>query len=185
MQHSIFSWCYTYTVYYNYLYFPLVSSAAERSSGVSKNVWADEAAGSSPQTAGLPSVFTLHRYSWSVNIFVFLRRAPLHDQTCLVLFPQLSLYTEKFEEFQTTLSKSNEVFTTFKQEMEKVRCLVLLRWCKIERRGTCFSLLLDVTVVFPLCYRWLKRSKSWRRRRPCIGSGGREATRLFWRWQRR
>ncbi|CAG5883546.1 unnamed protein product [Menidia menidia] len=33
---------------------------------------------------------------------------------------QLSLYTEKFEEFQTTLSKSNEVFTTFKQEMEKM-----------------------------------------------------------------
>lgn len=38
-----------------------------------------------------------------------------------VLWFQLSLYTEKFEEFQTTLSKSNEVFTTFKQEMEKVR----------------------------------------------------------------
>lgn len=38
-----------------------------------------------------------------------------------VLGFQLSLYTEKFEEFQTTLSKSNEVFTTFKQEMEKVR----------------------------------------------------------------
>lgn len=38
----------------------------------------------------------------------------------MLLF-QLSLYTEKFEEFQTTLSKSNEVFTTFKQEMEKVR----------------------------------------------------------------
>ncbi|XP_057684291.1 alpha-taxilin [Corythoichthys intestinalis] len=33
---------------------------------------------------------------------------------------QLSLYTEKFEEFQTTLSKSNEVFATFKQEMEKM-----------------------------------------------------------------
>ncbi|KAG2460490.1 TXLNA protein, partial [Polypterus senegalus] len=32
----------------------------------------------------------------------------------------LSLYTEKFEEFQSTLSKSNEVFTTFKQEMEKM-----------------------------------------------------------------
>lgn len=28
---------------------------------------------------------------------------------------------DKFEEFQTTLSKSNEVFTTFRQEMEKVR----------------------------------------------------------------
>lgn len=38
-----------------------------------------------------------------------------------MLLLQLSLYTEKFEEFQTTLSKSNEVFTTFKQEMEKVR----------------------------------------------------------------
>lgn len=45
----------------------------------------------------------------------------LYDQTCVVV--QLSLYTEKFEEFQTTLSKSNEVFTTFKQEMEKVKCL--------------------------------------------------------------
>lgn len=42
---------------------------------------------------------------------------------------QLSLYTEKFEEFQTTLSKSNEVFTTFKQEMEKVGSLS-------EREGT-------------------------------------------------
>lgn len=39
----------------------------------------------------------------------------------VVVVFQLSLYTEKFEEFQTTLSKSNEVFTTFKQEMEKVR----------------------------------------------------------------
>lgn len=28
---------------------------------------------------------------------------------------------DKFEEFQTTLAKSNEVFTTFRQEMEKVR----------------------------------------------------------------
>ncbi|NXU93765.1 TXLNA protein, partial [Xiphorhynchus elegans] len=36
------------------------------------------------------------------------------------LSPQLALYTEKFEEFQNTLSKSSEVFTTFKQEMEKV-----------------------------------------------------------------
>ncbi|XP_078536819.1 alpha-taxilin [Lissotriton helveticus] len=33
---------------------------------------------------------------------------------------QLALYTEKFEEFQSTLSKSNEVFATFKQEMEKM-----------------------------------------------------------------
>uniref|UniRef100_A0AAQ4Q7B2 Taxilin gamma n=1 Tax=Gasterosteus aculeatus aculeatus TaxID=481459 RepID=A0AAQ4Q7B2_GASAC len=32
----------------------------------------------------------------------------------------LSLYMDKFEEFQSTLAKSNEVFTTFRQEMEKM-----------------------------------------------------------------
>lgn len=32
----------------------------------------------------------------------------------------MSLYSDKFEECHSTLSKSNEVFTTFKQEMEKV-----------------------------------------------------------------
>lgn len=32
----------------------------------------------------------------------------------------LKQYTEKFEQFQDTLSKSNEIFATFKQEMEKV-----------------------------------------------------------------
>lgn len=39
---------------------------------------------------------------------------------------QLSLYMDKFEEFQSTLAKSNEVFTTFRQEMEKVRPG---KWC--------------------------------------------------------
>ena len=38
---------------------------------------------------------------------------------------QLSLYMDKFEEFQTTLAKSNEVFTTFRQEMEKVGTLLI------------------------------------------------------------
>lgn len=32
------------------------------------------------------------------------------------------LYSQKFDEFQATLAKSNEVYTTFKQEMEKVPC---------------------------------------------------------------
>uniref|UniRef100_A0ACB8FIE1 Uncharacterized protein n=1 Tax=Sphaerodactylus townsendi TaxID=933632 RepID=A0ACB8FIE1_9SAUR len=32
----------------------------------------------------------------------------------------LSLYMDKFEEFQTTMTKSNELFTTFRQEMEKM-----------------------------------------------------------------
>ncbi|XP_030627821.1 gamma-taxilin [Chanos chanos] len=38
----------------------------------------------------------------------------------LQLKQQLTLYMDKFEEFQTTLAKSNEVFTTFRQEMEKM-----------------------------------------------------------------
>lgn len=33
--------------------------------------------------------------------------------------------------------------------------------------------------------RWLKRSRNWRRRQPCIDHGGRAATKLFWRWQKR
>lgn len=41
------------------LSFAVFSSAAERSSGVSEDVRADEAAGSSPQTAGFPAVFAL------------------------------------------------------------------------------------------------------------------------------
>ncbi|XP_023679691.1 alpha-taxilin-like isoform X1 [Paramormyrops kingsleyae] len=33
---------------------------------------------------------------------------------------QLSFYMDKFEDFQSTLSKSNEMFTAFRQEMEKM-----------------------------------------------------------------
>ncbi|XP_006834681.1 PREDICTED: beta-taxilin [Chrysochloris asiatica] len=36
-----------------------------------------------------------------------------------VLQAQLALYSGRFEEFQSTLTKSNEVFATFKQEMDK------------------------------------------------------------------
>lgn len=35
-------------------------------------------------------------------------------------FLQLVLYSQKFDEFQATLAKSNEVYAVFKQEMEKV-----------------------------------------------------------------
>ncbi|XP_048345539.1 beta-taxilin [Sphaerodactylus townsendi] len=37
-----------------------------------------------------------------------------------VLQAQLTLYSERFEEFQKTLTKSNEVFASFKQEMDKM-----------------------------------------------------------------
>ena len=36
------------------------------------------------------------------------------------LSAQLAYYADKFEQFQDTLSKSNDIFTTFKQEMEKM-----------------------------------------------------------------
>uniref|UniRef100_A0A8C8MCW1 Taxilin beta a n=1 Tax=Oncorhynchus tshawytscha TaxID=74940 RepID=A0A8C8MCW1_ONCTS len=37
-----------------------------------------------------------------------------------VMQAQLVLYSQKFEEFQTTLSKSNDVYASFKNEMEKM-----------------------------------------------------------------
>ncbi|CAN0223947.1 unnamed protein product [Lampetra fluviatilis] len=48
------------------------------------------------------------------------RRCEHMKQQEIQLKQQLALYTEKFEEFQGTLSKSNEVFNTFRQEMEKM-----------------------------------------------------------------
>lgn len=34
--------------------------------------------------------------------------------------PQLTLYAQKFDEFQETLSKSNEIYVRFKKEMDNV-----------------------------------------------------------------
>jgi chromosome segregation ATPase len=48
------------------------------------------------------------------------RRCEQLTQQEIELRGQLSLYTEKFEEFQKTLTKSNEVFGTFKKEMDKM-----------------------------------------------------------------
>ncbi|XP_051949012.1 alpha-taxilin isoform X1 [Xyrauchen texanus] len=58
--------------------------------------------------------FLLKEASESQRMYELMKQQEVH------LKQQLSLYTEKFEEFQNTLSKSNEVFTTFKQEMEKM-----------------------------------------------------------------
>ncbi|XP_026989671.1 alpha-taxilin [Tachysurus fulvidraco] len=58
--------------------------------------------------------FLLKEAMESQRMYELMKQQEVH------LKQQLSLYTEKFEEFQNTLSKSNEVFTTFKQEMEKM-----------------------------------------------------------------
>ena len=39
------------------------------------------------------------------------------------IYFQVTLYSEKFDEFQNSLNKSNEMFNTFRKEMDKVRNL--------------------------------------------------------------
>ena len=48
------------------------------------------------------------------------KKCEFHIETEKQLKAQLSMYTEKYEEFQTTLKKSNQVFESFKTEMDKV-----------------------------------------------------------------
>ena len=64
-----------------------------------------------------------------------------HNVSLAIVF-QLSLYMDKFEEFQSTLAKSNEVFTTFRQEMEKVG----------DKRAP--------SVRYPLCLCW-QQCSNW------------------------
>lgn len=60
------------------------------------------------------------------------RRPPTEGSGCLALVlpvtppplprpPQLTLYGQKFDEFQATLAKSNEIYSRFKKEMNNVR----------------------------------------------------------------
>lgn len=42
-----------------------------------------------------------------------------------LLQDQLSVYTEKYQEFQTSFSKSNDIFVTYKKEMEKMSKQIL------------------------------------------------------------
>lgn len=44
-----------------------------------------------------------------------------------ILKDQLSLYTEKYEDFQTSLQKSSDIFITYKSEIEKVSILSIIR----------------------------------------------------------
>lgn len=49
--------------------------------------------------------------------------------------PQLTLYAQKFDEFQATLAKSNEIYVRFKQEMDNVGGQHLHTrpcWCLME-----------------------------------------------------
>ncbi|XP_064627866.1 alpha-taxilin-like isoform X2 [Lineus longissimus] len=48
------------------------------------------------------------------------KKVELLEMTEQQLRTQLALYTDKYEDFQSTLQKSNDVFNTFKGEMEKM-----------------------------------------------------------------
>lgn len=60
----------------------------------------------------------------------------LSVSVCLVFSfcAQLTLYSERFEEFQKTLAKSNEIYVRFKAEMDSVggdHWYVWLRGCEL------------------------------------------------------
>lgn len=48
------------------------------------------------------------------------KKCEFHQEAEKQLKSQLSMYTEKYEEFQTTLKKSNQVFESFRTEMDKM-----------------------------------------------------------------
>lgn len=52
-------------------------------------------------------------------LFFYLSRGM--NNVFLIISPQLDMYSKKFDEFQGTVSKSNSVYSSFKQDMDKVR----------------------------------------------------------------
>lgn len=49
-----------------------------------------------------------------------IKKCEFHQEAEKQLRAQLATYTEKYDEFQNTLKKSNQVFESFKSEMDKV-----------------------------------------------------------------
>lgn len=49
--------------------------------------------------------------------------------------PQLDMYSRKFDEFQGTVSKSNSVYSSFKQDMDKVRMVSHNIWSQLHEIG--------------------------------------------------
>lgn len=52
---------------------------------------------------------------------MFSARSPRDSAPSAPPPPQLTLYGQKFDEFQATLAKSNEIYSRFKKEMNNVR----------------------------------------------------------------
>lgn len=54
------------------------------------------------------------------HILELTKKCEFHQESESQLKSQVTLYTQKYEEFQATLSKSNEVFESFRAEMDKL-----------------------------------------------------------------
>lgn len=59
-------------------------------------------------------------FKYENHIKELTKKCEFHIETEKQLKSQLGMYTEKYEEFQTTLKKSNSVFESFKAEMDKM-----------------------------------------------------------------
>lgn len=134
-------------------------------------------------------LFAVYFAALSIFQFVFVRRekeAALEDlltaRTTVVemqgrekiLKGQLNLYTEKYEDFQNSLQKSNDIFSTYKAEIDKV--CIYGRWC--------FSSVSQL--LFFVCrvsaFSWPRRRNSWKRSATSGVSNSRKATKPFWSW---
>ena len=70
-----------------------------------------------------------------------------------LLKEQVALYTEKYEDFQSTLTKSNQVFQSFKTEMDKVRnVLIAVSLCLCVLVCVSFSMSLSIAFSFALSF---------------------------------
>lgn len=134
-------------------------------------------------------------------------KMPLCLSDCLVfdICPQLTLYAQKFDEFQGTLAKSNEIYVRFKQEMDNVgveRCSTvyegLLVWMGPVRLyiNTCVCVLFHYPSLLLLLFlvwhfsnsfpcRCQPRWRKWTKSRTCGRRGLRTATRLWLTWWKR
>lgn len=139
--------------------------AAEGSRGVSEDVWAHEAAGSSPQAAGCTTLKASHPHAEPRSS----NRTPA---------PPLLL----------AVAVHGEVRGVPDHLVQEQRGLHHVQAGDGEGEVAVPSVVLSASAAqTPACFprRWLKRSRSWRRRRPCTACGGRAATKRCWRWPRR
>ena len=65
----------------------------------------------------MPSLFMQNKLIFMVFLVFIKKYAHLKS---FILYLQLQMYKERYEEFQSTISKSEEMFQKFKTEMEKV-----------------------------------------------------------------